>query len=89
MNRATMTRLAKLEGVKGGDVRLVCITRRIIEADGTELEPESYRDGRGNMWMREPGESFQAFRERAEAGAIAAASPGGCAVTIPCARAAS
>jgi hypothetical protein len=60
MNRALAARLTALEGAKSDD-REICVVRRIIEADGTEVEPEAYRDWRGNRWEREPGEGLETF----------------------------
>lgn len=85
MNRATLARAERLEGSAGGRESL-CVVRAITSADGTEAEPEAYRDWRGNKWEREPGEGLEPFRERVAAGALALAAAGCAAGIIPCER---
>lgn len=82
MNKTMVARLTALECERAG-VAPICVVRQIIEADGTENEPEAYRDGRGNVWAREPGEDLEAFRERAAAGALAASPFGYGTAVIP------
>lgn len=74
MRPAVMNRLERLERFHGG-TRVNCIERVPFNADGSYVEPETYRDALGNRWFRQPGEPRGQFRERLEAEAIAAASP--------------
>jgi len=81
MDRARVSRLAKLEGSKL-DALLVRINRKYVADDGEELPPAAYRDGLGNRWSRGHAESEEAFRARASAAAINAGA-GRVAVLIP------
>jgi hypothetical protein len=82
MNKTMQARLRALEREKSPDLAHVIVVN-FVRADGGVLEPEAYRDGRGGRWIRQPGEAFDAFRERATFGARAGALPQCRALLLP------
>lgn len=75
MNRAMMSRLSALEVYAPNDL-MPCFVIQFVAPDEAVKEPSTYRDGNGGRWVRELGETFEAFQNRAVAGARANALPG-------------
>jgi hypothetical protein len=82
MNRALMNRLAKLESSMVG-VQMPCLEVVFVSPGGARRRPFAYRDGSGNKWQRQEGETFEDFRQRARAEAQKKASKNCRAFIIP------
>ena len=59
-----MNRLAKLESSMVG-VQIPCLEVVFVSPGGARRRPFAYRDGSGNRWQRQEGETFEHFRQRA------------------------
>jgi hypothetical protein len=83
MLRAMMNRLAKLENATVG-LQLHCIEVVFVSPGGARRPAfTTYRDGSGNIWRRQEGETSEDFSARARAEAQKKASKNCRAFIIP------